>query len=102
MPLIDEGALASLVRDIVRRETARPEFTHQRNVEAITGLPPRDYLRLCRAGAWPSTKERRLVISRTADVIAYVEQRIALRDEQPANVENGSRMAAAGWRRVSQ
>jgi hypothetical protein len=103
-PLIDETALASLVREIVRAETARPEFLSQRSVEAVVGLPRRDYLRLAREGAYTTTRERRLVIARTADVVAFVEQRIALREAEPENDHDAEAIAFSrvGARRVSR
>jgi hypothetical protein len=101
MPLIDEDELARLVRETVHREIARPLLISQRNVEQVIGLPRRDYLRLARAGEFPSCRERRLVLARTADVLAVFEKRIAVQSTRPANLEQGSRMAAAGWKRVA-
>lgn len=102
MPLLDETALAALVREIVRAEIARPEYVSQRTVEAVVGLPRRDYLRLARAGEFSTMRERRLVVARTSDVIAYLERRLTIAAAKPANTEQSSRMAAAGWRRVSR
>ena len=85
MPLVDESALDRRIREIAEQVAARPVFVTQRNVESICGLPRRDYLRLARANAWPTTRERRLVVSRTTDVLAYVEQRIGLRERVPSN-----------------
>jgi hypothetical protein len=92
------------VRAIVRDELARPEYVHQRIVEAVCGLPRRDYLRLAREGAWPSTRERRLVLARTADVMAYVERRITLRDVKPSNDHDAEAVefSRVGARRVAR
>ena len=60
-------------------ELRRPELVSQRTVAAVVGLPAADFLRLSRAGAWPSTKERRLVVARTADVLAIFTLRLAQR-----------------------
>ena len=73
------GLLDERIREVVRAELARPAYVTQRSVEAVLGLPRRDYLRLARADVWPSTREGRLIVSRTADVLAYVESRIAIR-----------------------
>lgn len=91
------------VRRIARDELQRPIYVTQRTVEAITSLPRRDYLRLSRAGAWPSTTERRLVIARTSDVIDYVERRLACRGGSAANDADAETIALGlvGARRVS-
>lgn len=101
MPIIDEAALTAHVRQIVREEMVRPIFVTQQNVEAVLGLPRRDYLTAARAKHFASTKEGRRVVARTEDVCRYLEQRIILRDAKPANLEQGSHLAAAGWRRVA-
>ena len=91
------------VRRIVREERVRPDFVSQRSVESVVGLPRRDYLRLARDGAWPSTRERRLVVSRSADVAAYVETRLRLRERSAANDHDPEALALArvGARRVA-
>jgi hypothetical protein len=95
--LIDER-----VRAIVRTELAPPVFCNQRNVETVAGLPRREFLRLARARAFPTTRERRLVIARTVDVLAYVERQIALREALPQNDADPEALALArvGARRV--
>jgi hypothetical protein len=92
------------VTRIVRAELARPELVHQRNVETVIGLPRHDYLRLARAKAWPSTHEKRLVVSRTKDVVAYYESRISLREQKPVNDADPEAVALArvGARRIAQ
>jgi hypothetical protein len=85
-PTID-SLLDERIDAAVRRHAAdlrRPEFVHQRDVEAVCGLPRRTYLALARSGAIPSTKMNRLVIARTIDVVTYVEQRIASRPDPGA------------------
>ncbi len=91
------------VRRIAREEAARPVLVTQRSVEGVCGLPRRDYLRLARAGAWPTTRERRLVVARTVDVLAYVEERLVLRDAKPQNDSDPEAVAFSkvGARRVA-
>jgi hypothetical protein len=76
---------------------------HQRNVEAVIGLPRRDYLDAAHSRKFPSTKERRLIVARTVDVLAYFEQRIALRERAAANDADPEAIAFAkvGARRVA-
>jgi hypothetical protein len=68
-------------------ELQRPELVTQRTCEAVIGIPAGDYLRLSRAGAWPTARERRLVVARTADVLAVyalrLERRAAANDADP-------------------
>ncbi len=101
--MIDLAALQNEIRRIAREERARPDFVHQKSVEAVVGLPRRDFLRLSRAKAWASTKNRRLVIARTADVIAYLETHVALRECMPANVVDieTATLARVGARRIA-
>lgn len=90
------------VRRICREELQRPVVVSQRSIEAVVGLPRRDYLRLARSGAWPTTRERRLVLSRTADVLAWLEHRLSHRDIKPANDASAESLALSrvGARRV--
>ncbi len=92
------------VRRIVRDEAAPPTFVHQRIVERITGIPGKQYMRDARNKAFASTKERRLVLARTLDVIAYYEQRIALREHRPSNDHDAEAIAfeRVGARRVAR
>jgi hypothetical protein len=80
---------------------ARPLFVSQRNCLAVVGLEPRDYLHHARGGAFPTTKERRLVVAKMADVVAWLEARIE-RSTRPANVTpiEGA-LARVGARRVA-
>lgn len=96
--------LEELVRRIAREEARPPAFVHQRTSEAVCGLPRREFLRLARAGAFASTRERRLVIARTADVMAYVESRISMREVKPGNDHDAEAVAFSlvGARRVSR
>jgi hypothetical protein len=50
---------------------ARPELVSQRTVLQIVGVSGVDYLEDARAGGFQSWKVRRLVLSRTADVLAF-------------------------------
>jgi hypothetical protein len=79
------GALDQRIHEVVRAELARPAYVTQRSVETVLGLPRRDYLRLARADAWASTRERRLIVSRTSDVLAYIETRLTIRGAQADN-----------------
>jgi hypothetical protein len=102
--VIDLDALDARIRAIARAESVRPAFVNQRNVETVVGLPRRDYLRLGRAGAFPTTKERRLVIARTVDVLAAFELRLQGREQPVANDADAEAIALAkvGARRVSR
>jgi DNA polymerase III alpha subunit len=85
-------------------ELQRPLVVTQRTVEGVVGLPRRDFLRLARAGAFASTRERRLVLARTADVIAYVERHLAqhVHHDAPANdATEASVLARVGARRIA-
>jgi hypothetical protein len=94
--LVNEAALADLVRQIAREESARPPYVSQRTVLAVVGgIGPRDYLRLAREGAFPSRKERRLVIASTEDVIAALAPK---RDRTGAG--ESRLLARVGARRV--
>ncbi|MFO0742366.1 MAG: hypothetical protein U0270_41210 [Labilithrix sp.] len=91
------------VRRIARDEAKRPVFTHQRRVEGDLGIPPKEYLTAAHAGMFLWTKERRLIIARTADVIAWLERRITHRNVKPANDADGETIALGrvGARRVA-
>jgi hypothetical protein len=90
------------VRKIVREELARPVYVSQRTVEAVAGLPRRDFLRLARAGAFPSTRERRLVLARTEDVLAYVALKLATGKAPAANDDaEAIAFSRVGARRVA-
>jgi hypothetical protein len=96
--------LEELIRRIAREEARTPEYVTQRNVETVVGLSRRAYLRASLAGRWPNTREQRLVVARTRDVLQYVEQRLALRAAVPANDRDAEAVAFArsGARRVSR
>jgi hypothetical protein len=98
------AALEKRMQEIAEAASARPAFVHQRTVEQHIGLPHRDYLRLARAGAFPSTKERRLVLARYEDVVAYVELRLRASAAPPANDGDAEAIAFAkvGARRVGR
>lgn len=81
--LVNEDALRELVAAEVHAVTARPALVHQRNVEHVVGLPGREFLRLARDGAFASTKEKRLVLAKTEDVLAFFESRMRERPTAP-------------------
>ena len=80
-----------------------PTFVTQRNVEAVIGYPKRDYLRDARDGLFPSTKQRRLIVARTEDVIAFFEARMRTARALPANdaTPETKALARVGARRVA-
>lgn len=90
------------VRRIAREEAVRPACVHQRSCELVIGLPRRDYLRAAHAGLFPWTKEGRLLIARTADVLGWLERRLVHRDVKPANDSTTETIALSrvGARRV--
>jgi hypothetical protein len=92
------------VRRIAAEVLARPAFVHQRNCAAVVGVPPRQYLRDARAKAFPSTKERRLVLARTAEVLAYYELRLSVKTAPAQNDHDAEATAFSrvGARRVSR
>jgi hypothetical protein len=96
--ILDEGDVRRIVHD-----EARPLFVHQRSAERVLGLPGRDFLRGAHAGHFAWTKERRLIIAKTSDVVAWLERRLAYRDTKPANDEDVETIAFArvGARRVA-
>jgi hypothetical protein len=103
MNLINEDAFDERVRKVIREEMQRPEFVHQRTVTLIVGLPRTTYLDLARRKVFPSTKERRLVLARTADVLAHFESRLGRRPSKPAHVPRTPEeiaFARVGARRV--
>ena len=93
------------VRHIAREEMQRPQFVHQRTVAHVAGLPGRAYLRAHRAGAFPTTVIQRLVLARTADVLAYVERQLKIATTPAANGNadpESLTLARVGARRVSR
>jgi hypothetical protein len=78
---------------------ARPTFVSQRTVLAVVGLPARDFLRGARAGAFASSKARRLILARTDDVVAYVDAHHVEPHVAPAN-DFDAALARIGARRV--
>jgi hypothetical protein len=68
----DLDALARAVAPLVAELAARPMYVTQRTVPSVLGMPRKTYLDHCRAGTWPSLKDRRLVYSKTEDVAAFV------------------------------
>lgn len=98
MQILDEQD----VRRIAQEEAQRPMFINQRTVETVIGLPRRDYLRAAHTGHFAYAKERRLIIARTADVLAWLERRLVHRDVKPANDASAETIALSrvGARRV--
>ena len=102
--MIDIAALDAHVRALVAVAIVRPQFVSQRSVEAIFSIPRREYLRLSRERAWPTHRERRLVIARTEDVARYFDSRIAAHGTKSAVGESNSEtiaLARVGARRVA-
>jgi hypothetical protein len=81
----------------------RPQLVHQRSVEHVVGIPRRQYLADAAARHFPTTKQRRLIVARTADVVGFYEQRIELRDVKPVNDSDPEAIALArvGARRIA-
>jgi hypothetical protein len=81
---LDQVLEATVDACVQRRvmELRRPLLVHQRNVHVVVGLPPRDFLRLARAGAFPCVRERRLVLAHTEDVVAFLAQRMSISHEE--------------------
>ena len=98
-----DRALDERIRRVVCEALDRPAptFVHQRSVEAICGVPRRAYLDLARSGAFPATKSGRLVLARTADVVAYVEAMLPRqRDAAHADDAEAAAFAKVHARRV--
>jgi hypothetical protein len=91
------------VRRIMREERARPEYVTQRNVEAVIGLPRRAYLRAIHAGHFAHTRQGRLAVARTVDVISFFELRLRAAVAPVANDAGPEAIALArvGARRVA-
>jgi len=90
--------LEKRIREIMRGLLPRPELVHQRSVEAVVGVPRRQYLADARARCFGSMKEGRLVIARTECVVAYYQTRIRLAESQtPANAQDAE---ARDWSKV--
>jgi hypothetical protein len=97
--------LEDMVRRIAREEARAPEFVTQRTVEHVVGVESRAYLRGAKAGRFASTKHERLIVARTADVVAYYETRIRLRETAPANNDGdpeAQALARVGARRIAR
>lgn len=77
-----------------------PIFLTQETVREVIGVPPREYMRAAREGLFPSTKLRRKILARTADVIAFLEARLAKRAPL-ALVTEATALARVGARRVA-
>ena len=97
-------ALDALVAAAVEARVAelrRPELVTQDTVAAVVGIDARSYLRLARVGVFASTRDRRKVIARTADVLDAFTSHLQRRG--PANdVEAEARsLARAGARRIA-
>lgn len=96
--ILNEAALRELVAAEVRKLVARPEYVSQRTVAAVVGaITPRDFLRLARKGSFPSRKEQRLVIARTADVVAA----LAPIERTKAPLGGEFRRSRSGVRRIA-
>ena len=74
----------SIPREALTVVAPPPEFVHQKNVAAIIGLPSRQYLDLCRAGAWPVVCDGRLRLARREEVIAHLTARARILERRAA------------------
>jgi hypothetical protein len=104
--IINEAELEALMRKVAHEE-ARPILVNQRTVLAVVGLPAGAFLTAARAGAFQSSKLRRLVFAKTADVVAYVEAHpVTPRIKQVAvasgDDEEARLLARVGARRVAR
>jgi hypothetical protein len=99
--LLALGAVLEIVREVAREERAHPLNVTQRNVEAVVGLPRREFLEAARAGAFPCTKVRRVVIARTEDVARWLDGRRAPRRASGTRSSEDAALARVGARRVS-
>jgi hypothetical protein len=97
--MLSDAAAAEVNRRVT--ELARPEMVQQRNVEAVLGMPARDYLRHVRSGHWPSWSDRRLRYSRTVDVVAYLTAHPITSRETRDGVAEAHLLARVGMRRVA-
>jgi hypothetical protein len=99
---LDE-VLETRMREIAREEAARPEFVHQRSAEKFVGVSRRQFLRDAHAKHFASTKAGRLIVARTAEVLAHYELRIKTAAAPAANDADAETIAFArvGARRVA-
>lgn len=74
-----------------------PVSITQRTSDAALGLPPRVFLKLCRQGAFPSTRVGRYRVALVSDVRAYLE---AARQRQQPKRSSAEFLRAAGFRKV--
>lgn len=95
-----DDALDERIRQVLREELQRPRpaLVTQRTVTEIVGIPRWRYMRAAREKRFPAYVERRLVIARTKDVIAYYEGRIEASTATKA--DEASTLARVGARRV--
>lgn len=83
-------------------ELKRPEFVSQRTCEALLGLPKDVFLDLAKQGRFASTKERRLIIARYADVAEALAARMRRRAANDVCADGEERaLARVGARRVA-
>jgi hypothetical protein len=61
------------IRRVATQVTAHPTHVSQRTCTAVCGVPKEDFLEAARRGDFPSCKVRRLVLAKTADVVAWIE-----------------------------
>jgi hypothetical protein len=96
--------LEARMREIALEVKTPPAFVHQRNVEAVVGVPRRQFLQDAKARQFPTTKQRRLVFARTADVVAFYELRLRVQASPVANDADAEAIALArvGARRVAR
>jgi len=105
MTTVLEREIEAIARRVAREEAARPLYVHQRTVEAVVGLPRRDYIAAAHAGRFPFVKERRMLVARTSDVVGYFETRLASAappDGESGGTPEGRALARVGARRVKR
>jgi hypothetical protein len=73
--MADDTLTLSIPRSALTVVAPPPEYVHQKTVGAVVGLPARQYLALCRAGAWPVVCDGKLRLARREEVVAYLDGR---------------------------
>ena len=88
-----ETVTLTIPREALTVVAPPPEFVHQRNVAAVVGLPPAQYLALCRRGAWAVVVEGKLRLARREEVVAYLIDRARMMQRRARLATDGERAA---------
>ena len=88
------------VAEIARDVAGLPALLSQRTCERWASVPAADFLDAARDGAFPSSKVKRIVYAKTADVVAWIEGHRRTAPANDAGDEMAECLAAAGARRV--